>query len=72
MTKFSDIPVEKFPMNRDTYCRLRNEVGSIAARFSDLGTPNGTAVAKKMEKIHAALGDAWELISEIGHREAKH
>jgi hypothetical protein len=72
MTKFSDIPVEKFPMNRDTYSRLRNEVGSIAARFSDLGTPIGTAVAKKMEEVHTALGDAWELIREIEQREDTH
>ena len=59
-------------MNHDTYCRLRNEVGSIAAHFSDLGTPCGAAVAKKMETVHAALGDAWELIREIGNREEKH
>ncbi|NTE66183.1 hypothetical protein G6M85_11240 [Agrobacterium tumefaciens] len=72
MTKFSDIPVEKFPMNRDTYSRLRNEVGSTAARFSALGTPSGTAVAKKMEEVHAALGAAWELIREIEQREETH
>ncbi|MCZ7932354.1 hypothetical protein O9X90_08530 [Agrobacterium leguminum] len=72
MTRFSDIPVSQFPMNQDTYCRLRNEIGSIAARFSDFGTRDGAAVAKKMEKVHAALGDAWELIREIEHREEKH
>lgn len=72
MTKFSDMPVEKFPMNRDTYSRLRNEVGSIAARFSDFGTRDGAAVAKRMEKVHAALGDAWELIREIEQREDTH
>lgn len=72
MSRFSEIPIEQFPMNRDTYCRLRNEIGSIATRFSDLGTPSGTAVAKKMEKVHVALGDAWELIREIERREDPH
>ena len=69
MSRFSDIPIKQFPMNEDTYCRLRNEVGVIAARFSDLGTPDGATVAKRMEKVHATLGDAWELIREIEHRE---
>ncbi|MQB34730.1 hypothetical protein [Rhizobium rhizogenes] len=67
--KFSDIPTAEFPMNQDAYSHLRNEVGDIAARFSGLGTPDGAAVAKKMEKIYAALGDAWELIREIERRE---
>ncbi|QCM07374.1 hypothetical protein G3A56_21090 [Rhizobium oryzihabitans] len=70
--KISDFPIARFPMNHDTYCRLRNEIGSIAARFSDFGTRDGAAVAKRMEKVHAALGDAWELIREIEQREDTH
>lgn len=72
MLRFSDIPVSQFPLNHDTYCRLRNEVGSIAARFSDLGTRDGAAVAKQMEKVHAALGDVWELLRAIERRDEAH
>lgn len=69
MTKFHGIPTAKFPMNRDTYYRLRNEIGAIAAQFSDIGTRDGAAVAQKMEQVYAALGGAWETILEIQRRE---
>jgi len=69
MRRFHDIPTADFPMNFDAYCRLRDEIGSIAARFVGIGTPAGAAVAKQMEKVYAALGETWETIQEIERRE---
>jgi hypothetical protein len=66
--KFHQIPENDFPMKHATYCRLRNEIASISARFSDLGTQEGAAVAKQMEKVHGALGDAWEMLRYLEDR----
>jgi hypothetical protein len=69
MTRFSQIPTDKFPLNADAYDRLWREFGSIAKGFSNLGTADGSAVAKKIDKVQAALGDSWELIQETERRE---
>lgn len=68
MKKFHQIPTADFPMNHATYRRLRDEIGSISARFSDLGTQEGTAVARQMEKVQGALGDAWQLLRYLEYR----
>lgn len=68
MTLFNEIPTEQFPLNEKTYCRLRGEIGNIAARFSDIGTADGARVAKEMEKVYATLADAWELLRMIERR----
>ncbi|KQW27872.1 hypothetical protein ASE36_15450 [Rhizobium sp. Root274] len=69
MRKFSDIPTADFPMNDKTYYRLRAEIGSISARFLNLGTRDGADVAKKMEAVFGALDDAWQAIRRIEARE---
>lgn len=69
--KFSDIPTANFPMNHKTYSRLRGEIGSISARFSDLGTSDGAEVADKMEAVFGALDDAWQTIRRIEAREER-
>lgn len=69
MTKFNEILTADFPLNDATYRRLRGEIGSISARFSDLGTRDGAEVAKKMEEVYGALGEAWETILRIEDRE---
>ncbi len=69
MTKFSEIPPPDFPLNDATYRRLRGEIGSISAQFSDLGTRDGAQVAKKMEAVFAALDDAYQAIRRIEARE---
>lgn len=69
MRKFSEIPTADFPMNHKTYYRLRDEIGSISARFSNLGTLDGGEVAKKMEVVYGALDDAWQTIRRIEARE---
>jgi len=66
--KFHQIPENDFPMNQVTYCRLRKEIASISARFSDLGTQEGAAVARQMEKVHGALGEAWEILRSLEER----
>lgn len=68
MKKVHQIPTADCPMNHATYCRLRDEIGSISARFSDLGTQEGAAVARQMEKVHGALGDAWEMLRYLEDR----
>ncbi|MFK3777265.1 hypothetical protein [Agrobacterium sp. NPDC089420] len=71
MTQFSEIPTADFPMNHETYRRLRDEIGSISAYFYNLGTRDGAEVAKKMEEVYGALGDAWETIRRIEDREKR-
>ncbi|WP_313195370.1 hypothetical protein [Shinella zoogloeoides] len=71
MRRFHDIPADEFPLNRDAYYRLRDEIGSISAGFYDLGTPDGAVVAQKLEQVHQALDHVWETISGIKRCEKK-
>lgn len=67
--RFCEIPTDAFPMNYETYSRLHSELASISARFSDLGTTDGAATAKMMERVNSSLGETWEFIRVIEHRE---
>lgn len=69
VVRFSEIPTADFPMNYETYSRLHSELASISARFSNLGTSDGAATAKMMERVDLSLGEAWEFIRAIEHRE---
>lgn len=69
MTRFSDIPTERFPLNFHKYCQLREGVRAAAAGFDDLGTASGRAVSRELMDIHGGLSRAWDLIQEIERRE---
>lgn len=69
MTKFFEIPIDKFPLNFDKYCQLRNQLQAAAEGFDDLGTTAGQLVSKDIMEVHGRLGRTWELIREIERRE---
>lgn len=70
MTRFSDIPTEKFPLNFDKYRQLRDDIYAAADGFDDLGTADGYAVSRELIQVQIHLGRAWELIRSIEHRKS--
>lgn len=69
MTRFSDIPTRRFPLNFDKYCRLRDQLQAAADGFDALGTAVGQMVSEDILEVHARLGRTWELIRQIERRE---
>lgn len=69
MTKFFEIPIDKFPMNFDKYCQLRDQLQTAADGFDNLGTAAGRMVSKDILEVHARLSQTWELIRDIERRE---
>jgi hypothetical protein len=69
MTRFSEIPTAKFPLDFDRYVRLRDELQAAARGFGQLGTAAGRMVDKDLMEVHARLGRTWELIRQIERRE---
>ncbi|MFS2325029.1 hypothetical protein U2P60_06370 [Brucella sp. H1_1004] len=62
-----EIPTEEFPLNHARYMYLMDELRTAARGFEQLhwlGWPNGKKLDARLMKIHAELGQVWELIQE--------
>ena len=69
MRKFTDIPTPDFPLNVETYRRLRDEIETAADRFDYLGTTDGYNVSCVLTDVRVRLDEAWQLILRIEQHE---
>lgn len=69
MTKFSEIPRERFPLNDKNYNELMDRIRTAARGFAALETAEGRMVDRDLMEVWARLGRTWSLIQEFENRE---
>lgn len=69
MSKFTEIPIEEFPLNFSSFCRLQSELQNAADGFADLCTQDGWSVSRDLTQVKIRLDQTWELIRAIERRE---
>lgn len=69
MANLTDIPAEKFPLNYEKYCHLREEIREAARSFAGLNTVIGRQIDHELMEAYEKLGQAWETIRNEERRE---
>lgn len=71
MTRFLEIPREKFPLNGDEYRDIDARLVAAARGFARLRTSDADAVQRRLESARNELMEAWNTIQSIERREAE-